>query len=246
MPVSRKADLRSKTAVITGAAGGIGWAIAEAFAREGAAIVAMDIKEPEALTGAIEDAGGRALGLRVDVGDAGQVRTAMAEAAAWGGLHILVTCAGVYGRDLSIEVTPEEWDQVMTINLTGTFLCIQAAFPYMREAGGGKIICVGSVGAKAGGMVSGAPYIASKGGVHSLVKWTALRGAAHDIYCNGLSPGVIDTDMIKEHPYRPEYTPLKRFGQPSDVAEVAVFLASDASNYVNGVLLDVDGGYRLD
>lgn len=246
MPVSRKADLRDKTALITGAAGGIGRAVAEAFAREGAAIVAMDIDEPQTVVRAIEASGGRALGLRVDVSDAGQVRAAVAQAAAWRGVDILVTCAAIYGHDLSIEVPVEEWDRVMGINLKGTFLSIQATFPYMQESGGGKIICVGSVGAKAGGMVSGAPYIASKGGVHSLVKWTALRGAAHNIYCNGLSPGVIDTDMIKGQPYRPEYTPLKRFGQPADVAEAAVFLASDASNYINGVLLDVDGGYRLD
>jgi 3-oxoacyl-[acyl-carrier protein] reductase len=155
-----------------------------------------------------------------------------------------VTCAGVYGAG-AFDVDEQAWDRVLDINAKGTYLAMQAAFPVMRDAGQGKIVCIGSIAGKIGGLLAGPHYAASKGAVHAMVRGAAKYGAQDGVYVNGIAPGAVDTDMIVGQPYKEDYCPLGRFAQPEDIAETVVYLASQASNYVTGKVLSVDGGFLM-
>lgn len=157
---------------------------------------------------------------------------------------MLVTCAGVYGGG-GLDVDEQEWDRVYEINVKGTYLPIQAAFPALVERGGGKIVCLGSIAGKVGGVLAGPHYVASKGAIHAMVRWLAKHGAPHGINVNGVAPGAVATEMIQGMGYRDDYCPLGRLAEPPDIAEAVVYLASPASNYVTGKVLSVDGGYTV-
>lgn len=245
MPVSSRADLTGQVAVVTGAARGIGRATAVALAAEGANLVVGDLLDLSDTVAQVEAEGRRCVPLPTDVTQ--QVDSAALASAAvgtFGRLDMLVTCAGVYGAG-GLDVDEPEWDRVLDVNVKGTYLPVQAAFPVMAEAGRGKIVCVGSIAGKVGGVLAGPHYVASKGAVHALVRWLAKYGAQHGVYANGIAPGAVRTDMIEGHPYRADYCPLGRFAEPEDIAQTAVHLASQASNYVTGKVLTVDGGYVL-
>ncbi|MEX2291561.1 MAG: SDR family NAD(P)-dependent oxidoreductase [Mycobacteriales bacterium] len=245
MPVSSRTDLTGQVAVITGAARGIGRATAVALAAEGTDLVVGDLLDLSDTVAQVEAAGRRCVPLRTDVtqqADAAGLATAAVEA--FGRLDMLVTCAGVYGAG-GLDVDEREWDRVLDVNVKGTYLPVQAAFPVMAEAGRGKIVCIGSIAGKVGGVLAGPHYVASKGAIHALVRWLAKHGAQHGVYANGIAPGAVRTDMIEGHPYREDYCPLGRFAEPEDIAQTAVYLASQASNYVTGKVLTVDGGYVL-
>lgn len=234
-------SLRGQHAVVTGAARGIGAQIALELARAGARVTAVDLRDCAATVATIRDEGGSATALALDVSDRDAVAGAVAEAAAER-LDVLVTAAGVYGSTTPIgELTAAEVDQVLDVNVKGTLWSIRAALPALRVRGG-RVVCIGSVAGKIGGVLAGPAYVASKGGVHALVKWLAKTEAANGILANGVAPGVTDTEMIAGQGYRGDYCPLGRFARPEEIARAAAFLATPAASYLTGTIVDVNGG----
>jgi 3-oxoacyl-[acyl-carrier protein] reductase len=239
-------SLRGATALVTGAARGIGQQIALELARGGAAVSVLDVLDPAETVAAIRSENGTADGLRLDVTDRAAVSRRVTESAGPAGrLDVLVTSAGIYGGVTAIDQLDEaELDAVLSVNLAGTLWCLQAALPLLR-ARGGRVVCVGSVAGKIGGVLAGPHYAASKGGVHALVRWLAKTEAGHGITANGIAPGVVDTDMVAGRGYQPDYCPLGRFADPAEIARVAAFLASPAASYMTGTVIDVNGGYFM-
>lgn len=227
-------------AVVTGAAQGIGAAIAVALTGAGYAVTALDVKDTAETVAA---AGGRVTGMRVDVRDRDAVRAAVDTAVdRAGGLDVLVTCAGIYGAVTTIDdLRPDDLDAVLQVNVGGTIWTVQAALPHMRPRGG-RIICVGSVAGRNGGLLSGPHYGASKGGVHAFVRWLAKTEARNGILANAIAPGPIDTPMLRGRGYTADAVPLQRFGRAQEIASVAVFLASPGASYVTGSVVDANGG----
>jgi 3-oxoacyl-[acyl-carrier protein] reductase len=240
--VSGAETLEGRRAVVTGAARGIGAASALALAGAGAEVVAWDVLDTSETVDRICSGGGRATGGRVDVTDRAAVTRAVREVAA-GGIDVLVTAAGIYGGATAIEDLDEaEVDAVLNVNLKGTMWCVQAALPTLRERGA-SVVCVGSEAGKIGGLLAGPHYVASKGAIHAFVRWLAKIGAPDGIRANGVAPGAVDTDMTRGRGYSPDYCPLQRLGEPEDIAQAILYLASPAANYVTGIVLDVNGGH---
>lgn len=234
--------LEGKVAVVTGASRGVGLAVADVLAREGAQVVATDVLALDAAVAAVSARGGRALAVRADVTSEQDVKALFdAAAAEHGGVDVLACCAGVYGGGDLGSAGVEEFARVLDVNLLGTYLCLREAFPHLRARGGGKIVCIGSVAGRTGGYLCGPHYAASKGGVHALCRWAAKHGAP-DVHVNVVAPGAIATDMIKGEPYPRDISLLRRQGTPEEVAEAVLFLAGSASDYVTGTVLEVDGG----
>jgi len=247
--------LAGKTALITGGGTGIGRACALLFAREGARVaVAGRSAEPlRAVVAEIERAGGQALAATCDVTQAQQVERAVrATVERFGALNVLVNNAGVLALG-SVEQTPEsEWARVLGVNLTGTFLVSRAALPELRKAGGGSIVNISSLYGLIG-LKNRAAYAASKGGVTQLTRSMALDHAHEGIRVNCVCPAIVETEMIQQvfanqpdpaalRRQRIEQIPLGRMGRPEDVAQLALFLASDESSWMTGVALPLDGG----
>jgi 3-oxoacyl-[acyl-carrier protein] reductase len=235
--------LDGEVAIVTGAARGVGLAVAGALARQGASVCAADVLDLGEAKSAIEAHGAAALTVPTDVSKPEQVARLVEETvAAFGGIDILVCCSAVYGGGDFDDVDEQEWHRVIDVNLFGTYLCLRAVFPAMRKRGGGKILTFGSTAGKDGGHSSGPQYAASKGGVHAISKWAAANGAP-EIRVNVLIPGLVDTEMVRGQGYPTDISPLRRRAQPSEIAEVAAFLVSDAASYMNGASVDVNGGY---
>lgn len=155
---------------------------------------------------------------------------------------MLVTCAGIYGAVTTIDqLTPEDLDAVLGINLAGTIWTVQAALPHLRRRGG-RVVCVGSVAGRNGGLLSGPHYGASKGGVHAFVRRLAKTEAANGVLANAVAPGPIDTPMLQGRGYTADAVPLKRFGRAEEIASVAAFLASPGADYITGSVVDANGG----
>ncbi len=247
--------LAGKTALITGGGTGIGRACALLFASEGARVaVAGRSAEPlRAVVAEIERAGGQALAVTCDVTQAQQVERAVrATVERFGALNVVVNNAGVLALG-SVEQTPEsEWAHVLGVNLIGTFLVSRAALPELRKAGGGSIVNIGSLYGLIG-LKNRAAYAASKGGVTQLTRAMALDHAHEGIRVNCVCPAIVETEMIHQvfanqpdpaalRRQRIEQIPLGRMGRPEDVAQLALFLASDESSWMTGVALPLDGG----
>jgi len=230
-------------AVVTGAAQGIGAAIAIGLADAGHAVTVLDVKDATNTVKTIEAAGHSAAGAQVDVRDRDAVHAAIdAAAERAGGLDVLITCAGIYGAVTTIdELMPEDLDSVLGVNLAGTIWTVQAALPHLRRHGG-RVVCVGSVAGRNGGLLSGPHYGASKGGVHAFVRWLAKTEARNGILANAIAPGPIDTPMLQGRGYTADAVPLKRFGRAEEIATVAVFLASSGASYITGSVVDANGG----
>jgi len=245
--------LQGKVAIVTGAGSGNGRGIALRLAEEGARVVVADVNEPGARETAvlIEAAGGQALVVRADVSRREQVE-AMVEAALsrFGQLDILVNNAGVETLIPFLELPEAEWDRVLAVNLKGPFLCSQAVSREMVKAGrGGKIVNIASINS-AIALANQAHYVSSKGGLLMLTRAMAVDLAPYNINVNAVGPGVIETAMTVNslsNPARVEMfmsrIPLKRIGQPRDIANAVLFLASDEADYVTGTILYVDGGW---
>lgn len=246
--------LEGKTAVVTGAASGIGRATAILFAQHGASVVCVDrAPEIEATAATIKQAGGRAVALNKDVSneaDVGEfIQAAVRE---FGGLDICYANAGISGGLPNMdELTMDDWRRVLDINLIGAFLTVKHATRVMVKAKRGSIICTASVAgirSGAGGII----YSASKAGVISLVQTVANQLSGTGVRINAICPGLIETGMTKplfdrarergsEHKIG-QLNPLRRYGRPEEIAGAALFLASDDASYVNGIALPVDGG----
>ena len=243
-------ELSGRVAIVTGAARGIGLAIAERLSRAGAGVVIADVAE-EGSAAAVErlrEAGGKAVGAVADVTRSEEV-AAMVERAleAFGGLDILVNNAGITGRDAPLwETTDEDWGRVLGLNLTATFYCCRAAVPHMRERQSGAIVNVASISGKEGNpnMI---PYSVSKAGVICLTKALAKEVTKDNVRVNCVAPGVIETPLLEQlKPEAIEYmrskVPMGRMGRPEEVAAVVHSLASDEASFVTGQCYDVSGG----
>lgn len=251
--------LNGRVAIVTGGGSGLGRAMAMALAEAGAFVTVADINEANAqkVKDEIIALGGTSLAIKVDVTNRLEVANMVDKTVKeFGALDILVNSAGVAHAALIEKMTLEVWNEVMSVNLTGVFLCCQAAAKQMIRQRRGKIINIASIA----GMVIPKPkifnggynYSASKAGVILLTKRLAVELAEYGITANCISPGYMRTRLIqraindkKSFEEMINTTPLKRLGKPSDLAGVVVFLASDASNFVTGHNLVVDGGYTL-
>ena len=246
-------DLNGKTALITGGNGGIGLGIAEGFAESGAnlAIAARNTEKTQEVVTKFNGKNTPTIGIEVDVSDLASVENMVADTLkAYGSIDILVNNAGIGIRNLPQEYDIEDWNKVIDINLTGAFLSSKAVYPSMKKQGAGKIINIGSM-TSIFGLDWAVAYASSKGGIVQLTKTLAVSWAKDGIQANTILPGWIHTDLtqgIKDN-YKNRYDhilsriPENRWGEPADLSGTAIFLASDASNYVTGVSIPVDGGY---
>ncbi len=239
--------LAGKVALVTGASGGIGRAAVERLAGEGAAVVAGDLKGYAAVADSVRRAGGRSLGVELDVTRAASARAAVEAAVAeFGGLHILVNNAGIDQRVLLEDLSEADWDRVLTVNLKGPFLCAQAAV--RRLEGGGAIVNVASLAGRSSSPLQGCHYSASKAGLLGLTRHLARELGSRRIRVNAVCPGPILTDMLTRSTSSEgiadlaAQVPLGRAGTPEDIAGVIAFLASDDAGYITGASLDANGG----
>jgi NAD(P)-dependent dehydrogenase (short-subunit alcohol dehydrogenase family) len=243
--------LQDKTAVITGAASGIGHAIALKFASEGAAVVAADLDGEAAmgLADGIEADGGSAIGIGADITKRSEIDAMVAAAIEkFGRIDVLVNNAGSRIIKPFLEHTEEDWRRMLDVNLTGHFLCCQAVIPHMLETGGGRIINMASIASYVG-RPNRAGYVAAKGGLLSLTRALAADMAGKNVTVNALAPGMIASPMNRDFAEDPELGEAwnaenlaGRWGEPGDVAGVAAFLASDDAGFITGETITVDGG----
>lgn len=240
-----------KVAVVTGGGSGIGRATSLRLAKDGVAIAVWDLNvvgagETAAMIG---DAGGQAVGIEADAASRDGIAAALARThAELGRVSILVNNAGVTGMVPFLEMSEEAWDRVIRINLKGPFLCAQAILPDMLAAGWGRIINISSSSTQQG-VGEMAHYVASKGGVNGLTKALAMEFAARGVTVNTVPPGYIDTPMlratVRDYEGSVSRAPMKRAGQPEDIAAACAFLASEEAGYITGQTISVNGGRYL-
>ena len=250
--------MTKRVAVVTGAASGIGLAVARRLAAAGHAVALLDIDGAGARTGAqeLEKTGVRARAYEVDVADRGALeRTFVSLRKDLGPVGILVTSAGIESFDPFLEITPEKWERLLAVNLTGTFTCAQLAAKDMIEAGWGRIVTISSSSAQSGAPLM-AHYVASKGGVIGLTKALARELAGHKITVNTIPPTIVDTPMARKAEASGKFpfgsidnlaglVPLGRLGTPDDIAAAAAFLCSEDGGYITGQLICVNGGMQI-
>ena len=247
-------ELKDKVALVTGARQGMGKAHALALASQGAKVIVTDIDESECqkVVNEIESQGGEAIALKLDVSSAEEVGRVFDSAVEhFGRLDILVNNAGVFIPKAFLEITEDEWNKVIDINLKGQFLCAQRAAKEMAKNKWGRIINIASIasGQVGIGMEWGSHYTASKGGVIGLTETLAIELAPLGINVNAVAPGAIDTPMLRAGAEEEELKkwvekiPLKRIGKPEEVSAMVVFLASEEASYITGATFYVDGGW---
>ncbi|GAB4064691.1 SDR family NAD(P)-dependent oxidoreductase [Angustibacter speluncae] len=245
------ARYEGRVVAVTGAAQGLGLAMAQRFAAEGATVVLADVSE-QALAIAGQGIRKQGVTVRTDVLDvtssAGVDAWVVAVQADTGGIDVLINNAGII-RDNRIEdITDEDWRAVLDVSLGGSFYCARAVFPGMKERGYGRIVSFSSMSWR--GNFGQSNYVAAKAGIVGLTRTLALEGARHGITANAIAPGLIETPMLDSMngPARDKLTakiPMRHTGRPADIAEAATFLASEAAGYITGVVLDVDGGISI-
>jgi 2-deoxy-D-gluconate 3-dehydrogenase len=243
-------DLTGRVAIVTGGNGGIGLGMAQGLAAAGAKVV-IAARNAAKSAAAVATLGGNGEAIAIDLADEASCRTAVAGVAErHGRLDILVNNAGMSVRRPAESYTSAEWHKVLDTNLTGAFVCAQAAYPAMKQGGGGKIVNIGSMFSLFGAGYA-IPYSVSKGGLVQMTKSLAVAWAADNIQVNAVLPGWIDTELTRNA--RREVaglnervlarTPMGRWGVPEDLAGIAVFLAGAASDFVTGAVIPVDGGF---
>ena len=229
----RLEGIEGRVVLVTGGASGIGAKVVETLSAMGAVVVASDLVEP-APPGAI--------GIGMDVTDESSVREAVAEIASEvGPIGVLVTCAGVLHMEPLESLTLDQWDEAMSVNLTGTFRAVQHVLPGMREAGWGRIVTMSSGAGLDGGDGQNIHYAATKGGVIAFTKGIATAYAAHGVTANAVAPRGIRTPMLAGIEVGPA-PPVGRMGEPEDVAAAVAFLSSDHAGFITGEVLVINGG----
>lgn len=244
--LSGPANLRGKVALITGGAGDMGRAIAQTFATAGATVIATDVHDSFDMPSGVSY-------LRMNVVSEQEVSEVIDQViATHQRVDILVLCAGVIARTPLEHSTNEEWAKLFDVNVMGVVHPARKLFPLMCKQGYGKILAAGSIAAKNGGVASGPAYVASKSAIHGLMRWIAKAGAPHGVYANTLAPGPVETAMWATvtgnngAPAANSTVPLGRYGQSEDIAQAALFLCSNASNWITGTSLDISGGMWMD
>jgi NAD(P)-dependent dehydrogenase (short-subunit alcohol dehydrogenase family) len=246
--------LKERVAIVTGAGRGIGRAIALAMAREGSRVVVSDVNEEDCrgVVGEIEEGNGKGLALRCDVSSKTDVDNMLQRTIAeFGRLDILVNNAGILNFKSFIELTEQDWDKTLGVNLKGQFLCAQAAAKEMANNKWGRIVNIASISHGGCGIAFPeiAHYTASKGGVVALTEALALELTPKGINCNAICPGAVDTDMTKGMKGTSQLDqvlhriPKGRMAKPEEIADLAVFLASAESEYISGASIVIDGGW---
>jgi 3-oxoacyl-[acyl-carrier protein] reductase len=247
-------SLEGRVAFVTGAGGGLGEGICTSLAAAGAAVACADVVtgRAEQIARQVADAGGRTLPLHVDVADRESVDAAVRRTAAeLGGIDILVNNAAVYPRRPWTEITEEEWDRVLAVNLKGYFNCARACYPSMRERGGGHVVNVSSITFMVGFEML-LDYVSSKGAIVGFTRALAHEVGVEGITVNAIAPGAFPTDAEKIHPDPEGYNQwaldqqcIKRRGTPQDIGNLVVFLSSDASSFITGQTVVIDGGWAM-
>ncbi|MBW8783324.1 MAG: SDR family oxidoreductase [Novosphingobium sp.] len=245
--ISGPARLDGQVALVTGAAGGIGSEVVRTFLAAGANVVATDIGDANPF-----DGNAKVHYLRYDV-TSDDATAAIVDQVVnkHGRIDALVLCAGSIANTHLVDSTDAEWESIWRVNVMGVVNPLRRIYPVMQRQGYGKIVALGSIAAKIGGVASGPAYVAAKSAVHGLMKWTAKDGAKHGVYANIIAPGPVETPMWqnvtgREPPKAHGSVPLGRFGQPEDIAQAILFLCSPASNWITGTTLDVNGGMLMD
>jgi 3-oxoacyl-[acyl-carrier protein] reductase len=246
------AGLEGRVAMVTGAAKGIGAAITRAFVAAGARVAALDVDEPglEALAAAVDAPGDALLALRADVTRSADIRAAVAATAGrWGAVDVLVNNAGGFAAIKAAEdISDEEWDAILRMNLTSAFLCAKAVLPAMKRRGRGRIVNLSSIAGRGGAVLLSAHYTAAKAGVLGFTRQLAREVAPLGITVNAVAPGTTATERFKalrtaeETRALTDTVPMRRVAEPDEIAACVLFLASDAASYVTGACLDVNGG----
>jgi 3-oxoacyl-[acyl-carrier protein] reductase len=239
--------LTGKIALVTGASRGLGRSIASTLAQAGATVIVnyhANQAAAEAVVQDIEQQQGRAFALQADVADVAAVTRLFEQIRGVAGdVDIVVNNAGIGVPKPFLEITPDDWQQVLQTNLTSAFLVSQAAIPAMMAKGFGRLITISSTAAQTGGVI-GPHYTASKAGMIGLMHSYAALLAPHGITANAVAPALIETDMIRNNPnITPDLIPLKRFGQPQEVADAVLLLATNG--YINGQTINVNGGLYM-
>jgi 3-oxoacyl-[acyl-carrier protein] reductase len=246
-PISAAPRLDGQVALVTGGAGGIGREVVKTFAAFGATVIATDLGTNNPFSG--QD---NIHYLRYDVTSRTQTDALTTQILAQHGkIDILVLCAGSIANTPIADSTDEEWESIWRVNVMGVVNPVRRIFPQMCKQGYGKIVALGSIAAKIGGVASGPAYVAAKSAVHGLMKWTAKAGASQGVFANIIAPGPVETPMWQNvtdraPPSANGSVPLGRFGQPEDIAQAILFLCSPASNWITGTTLDVNGGMLMD
>ena len=245
--------LKGKVAIVTGSGQGIGKGIALELAREGAKIIISDINQ-ETINKTVDEmksSGAEVLGVKADVSKAEEinqmVKTVIEK---FGRVDVLVNNAGIYPFKLLTEMSGEDWDKVLNVNLKGVFNCTKGVLPEMIKQKGGSIVNIASIAGAVVGYINLAHYSASKGGVLGFTRSAALELSQYGIRVNAIAPGAIETpgtkimgeDALKQFS---QMIPLKRLGKPEDIGKAVVFLASEDSSYITGQMIVVDGGHTL-
>ncbi len=247
-------NLKGKVALVTGSGSGIGKAIALGLAREGVDVAVNDVNQQnaEGTVAEIQKMGSRAMVVMASVADEAEVRKMVDKIVAeWGGIDILINNAGVTNHLLIEDTEKEEWERVLSVNLSGAFNCSKAVVPSMRQRGGGRIINIVSYSGERMTMIGGVSYTSSKSGIWGLTRQLSFELGAYQITVNGISPGNVITPMLRAGttPQRLEemkkWYPLQDMPTPEDIADAAVFLASDRARMITGINLAVDGGVTV-
>lgn len=244
--------LKGRVALVTGAAGVLGFATAKALAADGMKVVLTDIDE-ERLQELVGKVDGDATHLVLDVSDPDAAASACAGLAEeFGGVDVLVNNAGVLSNNKAAETSPEEWRRIMAINLDGAFYLSRACLPGMKEKGWGRIVNVCSLAAKTGGLTAGTAYTASKGGMEALTFSLARESAGDGVTVNGVAPAYIKSPMITEQLTEAQRQkllaeiPVGRFCEAEEVAHLIRFLVSPLAGFITGEIVDINGGLHLD
>jgi len=256
MSINELFDLSGRVALVTGGNGGLGLAMALGLARAGAniAIAARNTNKTKSALSAIRAEGVKSEGIQVDVTQESEIEQMVTQTVnALGRVDILINNAGITMRKEPQDLSADEWDQVLDVNLRAAFLASKAVYSHLKSQGGGKIINIGSMYSIFGGGGSGAPYSSSKGGVVQLSKSLAVAWAKDNIQCNAILPGWFMTDLTAAVPdNQPDRydlicrrIPTGRWGEPEELQGTTVFLSSRASDYVTGAVITVDGGYSV-